>query len=113
MSSTVFEKYILTSFMYGGIRKLFYTYDTQYKQKIDNKVIERPILYSHRVVHFIFAGIMSIGLSPMHLFNDISRLEMYMRKITPFPNNYPTTYYNWNNDDKDFYTVLWDEHKCD
>ncbi len=72
--------------MYSGIRKLLYTYNTQYKQKDE----VRPILYSHHLIHFVFAGTMGI--------------EMYVRNIKPFPNAY-------SKEDKDFFTVLWDHHR--
>jgi len=69
--STLYEKYIASVFTYSGIRKLIYTYDIKYRQKIDNKIEE------HRVIHFLFAGLMGIGLAPMHFVNDLERLERY------------------------------------
>jgi len=95
------EKYISYAFMYGGIRKLLYTYNTQYKQKDE----VRPILYSHHLIHFVFGGTMGIGLAPMYLLNDMERIEMYVRNIKPFSNAYS------KEDDKDFFTVLWDHHR--
>jgi hypothetical protein len=108
MTVSFFEKYIYCAFTYSGIRKLYYTYNTQYKQKIDNKVEKRPILYSHHVIHFLFAGTMGIGLAPNHLINDIERMEMYIRDIKPFSKPYSKYY-----DDIDFYSVLLDNHKVE
>jgi hypothetical protein len=98
------EKYLCFAFTYSGIRKLFYTYNTKYTQKIDNKIEERPILYTHHFIHFLFAAVMGVGLTPVHLANDIERLEMYFRNIKSFPNKKYHT-------DTDFYTVLLDEHR--
>lgn len=103
-TASLFEKYICCAFTYNGIRKLVYTYDTKYKQKINNQIEERPILYSHCVIHFLFAGIMGIGMAPYNLFNDIERLEMKVRNIPPMTNTPINNY-------QDFYTVLWDQHK--
>ena len=46
------NRYFCYAFTYSGLRKLVYTYDTQYTQKIDNKIETRPILYSS-IVFFI------------------------------------------------------------
>ena len=108
MKISIIEKYFYFAFTYSGIRKVFYTYDTKYKQKIDHKEEEMPILYTHRIVHFLFAGIMGLGLAPTHLVNDIERLEIYVRNIKPLS---PITCKLSN--DIDFYTVLWDQHKAE
>jgi hypothetical protein len=108
MTTTFFEKYIFCAFSYSGMRKLYYTWNVQYKKKIDNKVEKRPILYSHRIIHFLFAGTIGIALAPVHLTNDIERLEMYIRNIKPFSKSYPKYY-----DDINFYTVLRDIHNIE
>ncbi len=104
MKLSFLEKYFTMAFTYSGLRKLIYTYDLQYKQKINNKIEERPILYTDKVIHFLFAGVMGIGLAPKHFLNDMERLEMYVRNIKCFSNCCS------KNNDIDFYTVLWDEH---
>jgi hypothetical protein len=102
-----YEKYFLSAIAYGGIRKLIYTYDTKYTQKIGNKIEQRPILYSHRIVHCLFAGFMGIGLTPVYILNDIERLEMYIRNIKPFPQQ--CKYHT----DVDFHTILFDYHRVE
>ena len=107
MSHSFIEKYLCGAFTYSALRKLYYTYDSQYVQLIDNKIETRPILYSHRVVHALFAGIMGVGLAPAHFLNDVERVELCLRNIKPFP-IHDRKYHN----DTDFYTVLWDQHKA-
>ncbi len=96
-------KYFVSVFSHSGLRKLYYTYDTKYEQKNENIIITRPILYTHRIIHCLFAGIMGIGLAPMYF----EHIEIYIRNIAPVPKH--SKHYEENN----FYTVLWDMHKSE
>lgn len=102
---SILERYLYFAFAYGGLRKIAYTWNTQYKQKVKDKVELRPILYSHRMMHFLLGGISGVWLAPIHICNDIERLEMYVRNIKPFSSATDV------NEDIDFYTVLMDMHK--
>ena len=99
------NKYIYTTFLYSGIRKLIYTYDTKYREHINHEIVERPILYTHHLSHFLFAGISGIGLAPIHLFHDISMFEMKLRNIQPLPDSKNSKLY-----DVDFMSVMLDLH---
>lgn len=99
------SKYISASFLYSGCRKLYYTYDLQYKKTIQNKIETRPILYSHRLLHFIGGGIFGIYLFPLNIINDLENIEIYIRKIKPYPKE---DYMEGM--DINFYTIMIDDH---
>jgi hypothetical protein len=99
--------YILLSFSYSSIRKLYYTYDIKYKKTINGKIEERPILYTHRFLHLLFAGGTGIYIAPIHLINDIERIEMYARDIKPFKED------NKTEKTITFFSVLFDSHDID
>jgi hypothetical protein len=100
-----FPNYILFSFSYSSIRKLYYTNDIKYKKITKEKIEERPILYIHKFIHLLFAGVTCIYITPLHLINDIERIEMYTRNIKPFEEN------NKKNEDITFLSVLLDTHE--
>jgi len=93
--------YMVFSFTYSSIRKLYYTYDIKYKKIIE----ERPILYIHKFFHVLFAGGVGIYIAPFHLINDIERIEMYARNIKPFKED------NKTNENITFLSVLLDIDK--
>ena len=81
------HRYFGTAFMYSGVRKMVYTWDSKYRDidyKDHKKIIsERPILYVDRCMHFVFGGLLGMVNFPIYLFNDIRNIEMYAdRKST-------------------------------
>jgi hypothetical protein len=99
--------YMLFTFSYSSLRKLYYTKDIKYKKIIEEKMEERPILYIHKFIHTLYAGIVGIYIAPFHLINDIERFEMYARNIKPFKED------NNINKSVTFLTVLLDSHAID
>lgn len=86
------DKYILFSFSYSGIRKLYNVKDIKYKELIDDKIEERPILYTDKFFLFIFSGLLGIYSFPYLLISDIQKVEKKIRNIDDFPiSNYEIT----------------------
>jgi hypothetical protein len=99
--------YILFTFSYSSLRKLYYTNDIKYKKIIEEKIEERPILYIHKFIHILFAGAIGVYIAPFHIINDIERIEMYTRNIKPFKED------NKTNENITFLSVLLDTHFID
>ena len=87
MATSFIKKYIGITFSYGALRKLYYTYDSEYKVKINDIIYTQPILYSDRFLHLVYAGIGGIYITPFNLSADINRFELYMRNIKKLPAN--------------------------
>lgn len=100
-----FEKFFGIAFSYTAFRKLYYTKDLKYKKCFDDKIEERPILYSDKFGHFIFGGSIGMWSFPILLFSDISKVEMYLRDIKPFPEDNKI-----KNRDINYLSVLFDYH---
>lgn len=101
----LFGKIGCISFLYSGFRKLYYIKDLKYRQCIDDKIEERPILYTDKLGHFVFGGCIGMWSFPILLFSDISKIEMYLRNIKPFPEYNYSKYKNIN-----YLSVLFDYH---
>jgi hypothetical protein len=99
-----FDKFLGIAFSYSAFRKLYYTKDVKYRQYYDNKIEERPILYCDKLGHFVFGGCMGMLSFPILLLSDISKVEMYLRDIKPFPKN------DNIKRDIDYVSVLFDYH---
>ena len=94
-------------FLYSACRKLYYTKDLKYRKYINDKIEERPILYSDKLGHFIFGGCVGMWSFPILLFSDISKVEMYLRDIKPFPED---QYIINKNKNVNYLSVLFDYH---
>lgn len=100
----IWEKFGGFAFSYTAFRKLYYTKDLKYRKIIDDKIEERPILYSDKLGHFVFGGSIGMWSFPILLYSDISKVEMYLRDIKPFPKVYNK--YR----EIDYMSVLFDDH---
>lgn len=100
-----FEKIGSIAFSYSACRKLYYTKDLKYRQCINDKIEERPILYTDKLGHFVFGGCIGMWSFPILLFSDISKIEMFLRDIKPFPEEEYTKNKNVN-----YLSVLFDYH---
>jgi hypothetical protein len=102
-------RYFGTAFLYSGIRKLVYTWDSKYidisYDKNHQKVMtERPILYIDRCMHFLYAGMTGTAAFPIYLASDIRNTEMHMRNIKS------PQYCLHHAGDKGFLDVMCDSH---
>ena len=102
------HRYFGTAFMYSGMRKMVYTWDSKYRDvdyKDHKKIIsERPILYVDRYMHFVFGGLLGMVNFPIYLFNDIRNIEMYARNIKK------PSYLLKQGDEQGFLDVMFDLH---
>lgn len=106
MATSFINKYIGITFSYSALRKLYYTYDSEYKVKINDIIYTQPILYSDRFLYSIYAGIIGIYIAPFNLSYDINHLELYMRNIKKLPDSdYNKIFKNVN-----FLNILFDNH---
>jgi hypothetical protein len=44
-----FDKFLGIAFSYSAFRKLYYTKDIKYRKNINDKIEERPILYTDKL----------------------------------------------------------------
>lgn len=95
------------AFSYSAIRKLYYTNNLKYRKYIDDKIEERPILYTDKIGHVIFGGIIGMYSFPIILYSDISKIEMYLRDIKPFSDD---KYTKNQKKDINYLSVLLDVH---
>lgn len=78
-------KYVIAAFSYSAIRKLCYTWNTEYCKttydKDTNTLTTKysPILITDRIVHSTLAGLVGIYLTPWNVAKDIRRMEVAMR----------------------------------
>ena len=100
-----FQKVGSIAFTYSAFRKIYYTKDLKYRERINDKIEERPILYSDKLGHFVFGGCIGMWSFPILLYSDISKVEMYLRNIKPFPEDNYLKYRSIN-----YLSVLFDYH---
>ena len=100
-----FNKFCGIAFSYSAFRKLYYTKDLKYRKNINDKIEERPILYSDKLGLFVFGGCIGMWSFPILLFSDISKVEMYLREIKPFSEDNKI-----KNKEINYLSILFDDH---
>jgi len=75
------NNYIKCAFSYGFIRKYLYTKDVKYRETIDDKIIERPILYADYFFSSVYSGLFCMITPYLFIYGDIRFLELKMRNI--------------------------------
>jgi hypothetical protein len=100
-----FDKFLGIAFSYSAFRKLYYTKDLKYRKNINDKIEERPILYTDKLGFFVFGGCIGMWSFPILLFSDISKVEMYLREIKPFSEDNKI-----KNKEINYLSILFDDH---
>ena len=100
-----FDKFLGIAFSYSAFRKLYYTKDLKYRKNINDKIEERPILYTDKLGLFVLGGSIGMWKFPILLLSDISKVEMYLREIKPFSEDNKI-----KNKEINYLSVLLDDH---
>ncbi len=85
-SSSPADLYCKCAFVYSGIRKLVYTWNTKYQDIVYDQnhtkiMTTRPILCVDRCMHFLYSGFLGIPLTPLYILCDIRQIEMIIHNI--------------------------------
>ncbi len=89
ISEKVITRYFLGSFAYGFVRKVGDVYDAKlHKYEYDSEKREHyykpyPMLLTDKAAVVTLSTLFSPFWLPVYLYNDVSRLEIYMRKSDP------------------------------
>lgn len=83
--------YAATTFSYGFIRKIdqVKSANINYFNEDIKKIDKRPMLLTSKILLTSFSGIASLYIWPIYMYNDMNRMEIYIKNKDP-------THYGYN-----------------
>ncbi len=77
----MYKKYVIVALSYGAVRKLPQLWDANESYFIQetNKYVEKPMLVGNKMSAFAFGLAFSSVMTPFWLFDDLNKVDIYMK----------------------------------